>query len=65
VTGTATGTGTGTIRSPSGAVTRLRQNVVASGVADIVSIYGRSTDLVLVGDWNGDGTDTLGVRRLP
>jgi hypothetical protein len=26
-------------------------------------IYGRATDTVLVGDWDGDGKDTLAVRR--
>jgi hypothetical protein len=26
-------------------------------------IYGNPGDTVLVGDWNGDGTDTLAVRR--
>ncbi|MCD8134180.1 MAG: hypothetical protein LUE19_10085, partial [Clostridiales bacterium] len=25
--------------------------------------YGRATDEVLVGDWDGDGVDTLAVRR--
>ena len=25
--------------------------------------YGRAYDVVLVGDWDGDGTDTLGIRR--
>ncbi|WP_197522643.1 hypothetical protein, partial [Occultella aeris] len=25
--------------------------------------YGRTSDVVLVGDWNGDGIDTLAVRR--
>ena len=25
--------------------------------------YGRVADEVLVGDWDGDGRDTLGVRR--
>lgn len=25
--------------------------------------YGRATDVVLVGDWDGNGTDTLAVRR--
>lgn len=25
--------------------------------------YGKSSDVVLVGDWDGDGVDTLGVRR--
>ena len=35
----------------------------APGDADRVLVYGRTTDKTLVGDWNGDGTDTLGVRR--
>lgn len=25
--------------------------------------YGRAGDLPIVGDWNGDGVDTLGVVR--
>lgn len=33
------------------------------GNADISFYYGRHSDLFLVGDWNGDGTDTPGVRR--
>jgi len=28
-------------------------------------VYGREGDEVEVGDWNGDGRDTLGIRRLP
>jgi hypothetical protein len=27
--------------------------------------YGRAGDTVIVGDWDGDGTDTVGVRRTP
>ena len=32
-------------------------------VADTVLTYGKSTDEVLAGDWDGDGSDTLAVRR--
>ena len=34
-----------------------------SGTAHHVFQYGRHTDEVLIGDWNGDGTDTVLVRR--
>ncbi len=34
-----------------------------SGDADKVAAYGKATDEVLVGDWNGSGNDTLTVRR--
>ena len=33
------------------------------GEADLIFTYGQGTDEVLVGDWNGDGIDTLCVRR--
>ena len=33
------------------------------GTADWSLIYGRVSDETLVGDWNGDGLGTLGVRR--
>jgi len=33
------------------------------GVGDLVSLFGRSTDEPIVGDWDGDGTDTIGVKR--
>jgi hypothetical protein len=36
-----------------------------SGPADKVFSYGKATDTAFVGDWNGDGVDTLGVRRPP
>ncbi|HEY0118457.1 MAG TPA: hypothetical protein VGC04_06735, partial [Cellulomonas sp.] len=38
-------------------------NGTTGGAADITFAYGRADDVVLVGDWDGDGTDTLGVRR--
>jgi hypothetical protein len=36
---------------------------MVGGNADIELTYGRAGDTVLVGDWDGDGSDTLGVRR--
>src|SRR5699024_8492821 len=33
------------------------------GSTDHHLVYGRSDDAVLVGDWDGSGTDTLAVRR--
>ncbi len=36
---------------------------IKSGNADIQLNYGRVDDVTLVGDWNGDGVDTLGVAR--
>ena len=36
---------------------------VHGGEADKTLAYGRTGDTTLIGDWNGDGTDTLGVRR--
>ncbi|MCC8081986.1 MAG: N-acetylmuramoyl-L-alanine amidase [Lachnospiraceae bacterium] len=39
------------------------KNSISSGSADFIVFYGRSTDEVLVGDWDGDGVDTLCVRR--
>ncbi len=38
-------------------------NRTTGGPADIVFSYGKATDVVLVGDWDGNGTSTLGVRR--
>ncbi|MGO1401160.1 MAG: sugar-binding protein [Flaviflexus sp.] len=34
-----------------------------TNIADQVVVFGREGDEVLVGDWDGDGVDTLGVRR--
>ncbi len=39
-------------------------NTIRSGAADRRVAYGRAGDETLVGDWNGDGADTLGVRRV-
>ncbi|PJM74077.1 hypothetical protein CS006_02730 [Bifidobacterium primatium] len=36
---------------------------ITGGSADRVVGYGKANDTVLVGDWDGDGTDTLAVRR--
>lgn len=36
---------------------------IKSGNADIQLDYGRVNDVTLLGDWNGDGEDTLGVVR--
>ncbi|WP_299276713.1 gamma-glutamyltransferase, partial [uncultured Georgenia sp.] len=33
------------------------------GDADVYFMYGRHTDEVLIGDWDGDGKDTITVRR--
>ena len=38
-------------------------NGTTGGKADITFAYGKATDVVLIGDWNGDAKDTLGVRR--
>ncbi|MCH9275444.1 L,D-transpeptidase [Bifidobacterium amazonense] len=38
-------------------------NGLHGGKADRETIYGKASDTVLVGDWNGDGKDTLAVRR--
>ena len=38
-------------------------NDFGGGYADEVFTYGRSGDEVFVGDWDGNGTDTLAVRR--
>ena len=36
---------------------------LTSGQADRVLAYGDPVDTAFSGDWNGDGLDTLGVRR--
>jgi hypothetical protein len=65
------------INSPQGANPRLGCETVslstgkfyylndswAAGEANRVFAYGASTDTVLVGDWDGNRTDTLAVRR--
>ncbi|MEP7286067.1 MAG: SBBP repeat-containing protein [Chloroflexota bacterium] len=47
---------------PSTATFYLR-NTNTTGSADITTALGVSTDLPVVGDWNGDGIDTVGVYR--
>jgi hypothetical protein len=39
------------------------KNSISGGEADTVIAYGKADDAVLVGDWDGDGKDTLAVRR--
>ncbi len=39
------------------------RTVNAGGAADIAFSFGRPDDTALVGDWNGSGTQTVGVRR--
>jgi hypothetical protein len=39
------------------------KNSSAAGPADIVINYGRGRDIPVVGDWDGNGSDTVGVRR--
>ncbi|MEP7285275.1 MAG: VWA domain-containing protein [Chloroflexota bacterium] len=47
---------------PSSSTFYLR-NSNTTGYADISANFGGSTDLPLVGDWNGDGIATIGVYR--
>jgi hypothetical protein len=37
------------------------RNSNTTGPADITVTFGNTTDLPVVGDWNGDGVDTIGV----
>ncbi|HLT84626.1 MAG TPA: peptidoglycan recognition protein, partial [Phototrophicaceae bacterium] len=39
------------------------KNTATAGAADLSYSRGRSADTVLVGDWDGDGVDTLALRR--
>ncbi|MDH3755230.1 MAG: hypothetical protein OEU32_15275, partial [Acidimicrobiia bacterium] len=38
-------------------------NSLASGPADITTVFGRAGDTPVVGDWDGNGWDDIGVRR--
>lgn len=38
-------------------------NALTGGNADLELSYGRSSDRLIIGNWNGDGTDTPGVDR--
>ncbi|MWB98277.1 hypothetical protein [Agromyces seonyuensis] len=56
--------------APAGAATTPPGNMyyltngTTGGTADLAFGYGKADDVVLIGDWNGDGTDTLGIRRF-
>ncbi len=39
------------------------KNTLTSSASDESFSYGTAADVVLAGDWNGDGKDTLAVRR--
>jgi len=39
------------------------RNSATTGIGDIAFVYGDPGDITLMGDWNGDGTDTPGVVR--
>src|SRR5690606_11028225 len=39
-------------------------NAIRGGAADRVAHYGKANDTVFVGDWNRDGRDTIGLRRV-
>lgn len=43
--------------------TFFAKNSLASGFADMIFAFGVADDEPVVGDWNGDGTDTLGLFR--
>ena len=66
-TSTSSGQGTGTPSNgngvTAGGATYYFVNSMRGGRADDVIVYGRPNDSVLVGDWDGDGRDTLAVRR--
>jgi len=59
----ATGGGdtTGVFRPSNGLLYLKNKN--ESGFADIAINYGTGGDYPVVGDWNGDGTDTIGIYR--
>jgi hypothetical protein len=52
---------TGVFR-PSNGLLYLK-NTNATGFADIAINYGTAGDYPIAGDWNGDGTDTIGIYR--
>lgn len=41
----------------------LLKDSLSGGTADYAFVYGRPDDVVLTGDWDGDGSSTLTVRR--
>jgi hypothetical protein len=71
VTGDWNGDGVDTIgvmvydTNPDGVIQWQLRNSNNAGPPDIVISYGRGRDRPIVGDWNGDGVDTIGVFRRP
>ncbi|NEK60706.1 hypothetical protein GCU56_22920 [Geodermatophilus sabuli] len=45
------------------ALVRRGNSFIIRGTNDEIFVYGDKGDTILVGDWNGDGVDTLAVRR--
>jgi hypothetical protein len=45
-------------------INQLGQNDGGLGAADFSYLYGDVGDIPFVGDWNGDGIDTPGLRRF-
>lgn len=48
---------------PADGLTWLIRQVPGPGDPDLVFVYGTRGDIPVVGDWNGDGVDTVGVVR--
>jgi len=41
----------------------LLRNTMSAGPADTTFVFGRAGDFPVMGDWNGDGTKTIGIVR--
>ena len=52
---------TGVFRPGNGVI--FLKNANTSGFADVALNYGLSGDRPVIGDWNDDGIDTIGVYR--
>jgi hypothetical protein len=48
---------------PTGAIEWQLRNANSAGPPDVTASYGRGRDVPVVGDWDGNGTDTLGLFR--
>lgn len=62
----ATYTGVTPPRPPVAAPATGNRNLLSSGTPGPVTMdfaYGRGSDRALIGDWDGDGSDTVGIRR--
>ncbi|WP_182049561.1 Ig-like domain-containing protein [Changpingibacter yushuensis] len=54
------------VRNPGSATFHVKFNhdgKLTGGQSDTTVTYGRSSDVPVAGDWDGDGTDTIGVKR--